>query len=325
MWPIVVLGATASIATATAAARHVGAASVQTEDAEPASGPRYEVGELILTFTDPSRRVWYPGARRAVPRTLETVIRYPATGNPGRQDVFGAPPANDRGPFPLIVFAHGFDTTPSPYDRLLRAWASAGYVVAAPIFPLTSSTAPGGANEADLINQPADMSFVITRMLAASAALEGVLSGLIDGHAIAVSGQSDGGSTALAVAYNSNFVDHRIGAAVILSGAEIPGLGGYTFPAPSPPLLASQGSADTVNAPASTYQFFRIARRPKLLLSLLGAPHLGPYTTEEPQLGIVERVTVAFLDRYLKRRPGAARRMWTVGDVPGLATLRTRR
>jgi fermentation-respiration switch protein FrsA (DUF1100 family) len=106
---------------------------------------------------------------------------------------------------------------------------------------------------------------------------------------------------------------------MILSGAEIPGVGGYDFPAPSPPLLAAQGTADTSNAPASTYRYFQIAPQPKFLLSLLGAPHLPPYTTEQPQLGIVERLTIAFLDGYLEHVPGAGARMWRDGNVPGVA------
>lgn len=283
--------------------------------------PRFAVGETVLVFKDRSRHVRYPG-RGYEPRTLVTVIRYPASGNPSRVDVRGAAPARAAGPFPLIVFAHGFDITPRPYRRLLRSWARAGYVVAAPIFPLTNSHAPGGPQESDLVNQPTDVSFVISRMLAASAAPRGVLSGMITPTQIAVSGQSDGGSTALAVAYNRKYVDHRIRAAVILSGAEIPGVSGYDFPAPAPPLLATQGTADTTNAPESTYRYFRIASRPKFLLSLLGAPHLGPYTDQEPQLGIVERETLAFLDRYLKRLHGARTRMWEDGRVPGLAQLR---
>jgi dienelactone hydrolase len=250
-----------------------------------------------------------------------TEIRYPALGNPSRNDVRGALPATADGPFPLIVFAHGFDITPAPYAALLQAWVRAGYVVVAPIFPLTNSGAPGGPNESDLVNQPADMSFVITQVLAADRARHGILSGLIDPKEIAVAGQSDGGSTALAVAYNAHYVDHRLGAAMVLSGAEIPGVNGYDFPPPSPPLLATQGTADTSNAPASTYQYFRIAPKPKFLLTLLGAPHLGPYTNEQPQLGIVERETIAFLGRYLERQPGARARMWSVGDVPGVATL----
>ena len=42
---------------------------------------------------------------------------------------------------------------------------------------------------------------------------------------------------------------------------------------------------------------------------------------QEPQLRIVGRVVVAFLDRYLKREHGALRRMTSAGDVPGISTL----
>ncbi len=136
-----------------------------------------------------------------------------------------------------------------------------------------------------------------------------------------MAGHSDGGSTALAVAYNRHYVDHRIRAAAILSGAEIPGVGGYTFPAPSPPLLAVQGTADTSNAPASTRRYFRIAPRPKFMLSLLGAGHGPPYTSEQPQLGIVEQATIAFFDAYLKGLSAATSRMWNAGNVPGVASL----
>jgi dienelactone hydrolase len=281
--------------------------------------PQFGVGEIVVTYTDSSRRVFVPG-RGYVPRRLVTLIRYP-TGDPAQVDALGVPPARPGSPFPLVVFAHGYNITPAPYAPLLRAWVRAGYVVAAPIFPLTNPAAPGGPNEADLINQPSDMSFIITRLLAADARGRGILSRLIDRDAIGVTGQSDGGSTALAVAYNQHYADHRIDAAMILSGAMIPGLGGYDFPPPSPPLLAIQGTGDTVNAPASTYHFFGLAPQPKFLLSLLRAPHLGPYTNQEPQLGIVERVTTDFLDRYLKHRTRAAARMQSAGNVRGLAQL----
>jgi predicted dienelactone hydrolase len=297
-----------------------GSQARRVDNAEPPNGPRFAVGEIVVRFTDRTRRISLPG-RPPSARPLVTVIRYPAAGDPSRVDIHRATPARQAGPFPLIVFGHGFAVTPAVYERLLRAWARAGYVVAAPIFPRTNANAPGGPDESDLINQPADMSFVISRILAASAAPRGTLSGLIASGQIAVSGQSDGGSTALAVAYNQHYADRRVRAAMILSGAEIPGVGGYDFPAPSPALLATQGTADAVNAPASTYRFFGIAPPPKFLLSLLGAPHLGPYTNEQPQLEVVERVTAAFLDRYLKQQPGAGARMWKDGDVPHLSTL----
>jgi pimeloyl-ACP methyl ester carboxylesterase len=158
-------------------------------------------------------------------------------------------------------------------------------------------------------------------MLSRNAAGYGVLSGLINSRQIAVAGHSDGGSTALAVAYNRHYVDHRIRAAAILSGAEIPGVFGYSFPAPSPPLLAVQGTADTSNVPASTRTYFRLAPPPKFLLSLLGAGHGPPYINQQPQLSIVEQVTIAFLDTYLKGLSGALSRVRSAGNVSGVAKL----
>jgi dienelactone hydrolase len=211
--------------------------------------------------------------------------------------------------------------TPDLYTQLLRAWTRAGYVVAAPVFPLENANAPGGPDESDLVNQPRDMRFVISQLLVDSASSGGLLSHLIDPGQIAVAGQSDGGETALAVAYDSYFRDPRVRAAAILSGAEIPGQGGFTFPSGSPPLLATQGTADTVNPPSLTRAFFESAMRPKYLLQLLGAAHLPPYSYQQPQLGIVERTTTAFFDLYLKNAPGARRRLLTQSFVPGIATL----
>jgi dienelactone hydrolase len=283
--------------------------------------PQFAVGLRVVTFIDHSRLVHVPGVG-LVPRKLVTLVRYPATGSPTRVDVVGAPPARAAGPFPLLVFGHGFAVTPAVYASLLRAWARAGYIVAAPLFPLENANAPGGPNESDLVNQPRDMSFVISRMLAASADSHSLFARLINQRAIAVAGQSDGGETALAVAYDRSFLDRRVRAAVILSGAEIPGIGGFDFPAPSPPLLATQGTADVINPPSRTDAFFDIAPAPKYLLTLFGAPHLGPYTDEQPQLGIVERVTIAFLDRYLNHVTGAGNRLMATGDVPGVSVLK---
>jgi dienelactone hydrolase len=276
------------------------------------------VGLRVLRFTDASRVIRLPGGTTE-PRSLLTYVRYPARGNPHVTDSRNAPAAAGR--FPLVVFGHGFALTPDIYRRVLQAWAHAGYVVAAPVFPLENANAPGGPNESDLINQPADMRFVVSRMLAASAAPAGPLRGLVDPTRIAVSGHSDGGDTALALAYDSRLRDPRVGAAIILSGAELPGLGGFNFPAGTPPLLAAQGTADTVNPPGMTTEFFDSARPPKYLLSLLGAEHLPPYSDQQPQLAIVQRVTIAFLDAYLKHSVRALRRLSSLGEVPGVASL----
>ena len=270
------------------------------------AGAQVKVALLTVRLVDSSRTIRLPGGGTE-PRVLVTYIRYPVS--------------RSTGPYPLVVFGHGFTKTPAPYAPLLTAWARAGYVVAAPVFPLENANAPGGPNEADLINQPRDMSFVITRLLALSSRPGDAVSHLINPAKIAVAGHSDGGDTALTAAYDSRFRDSRIRAAVILSGAEIPGLGDFVFTHGGPALLATQGTADTINLPSATSAFFAPAPRPKFELRLLGAQHLGPYTFEQPQLGVVERVSIAFLDRYLKGIASAGRKLLVAGNVPGVAAL----
>ncbi len=277
------------------------------------------VGLRVLRLVDTGRTI-SSGEGRTGARTLLTYVRYPALVPQHASEVRDAPLAGAGRPYPLIVFGHGFAVGPATYARLLRAWARAGFVVAAPAFPLENAAAPGGPDEADLPNQPADMSFVISSLLRASAAPENPLAGAIDPREIAVAGQSDGGDTALAVAYDPAHRDAHVGAAVILSGAEIPGHE-FSLPSLGPPLLATQGTADTVNPPALTDAFFGPAPRPKFELQLLGAEHLPPYTSQQPQLAIVEHVTIDFLDAYLRHRPGALARMAAAARVPGVARL----
>ena len=177
----------------------LGAATARAAPAEKRHRP------YVLRYVDTSRTIKLPNGKLE-PRPVTTVFWYP--------------PARDgNGPFPLVVFGHGFAARPSWYRRLLRGWAAAGYVVAAPIFPLGNANAPGGPNEADIVNQPRDMSFVITRVLAASASGKGALAGLVDPGKVAVAGQSDGAMTAFAAAYESPWRDDRVHAALVLSGA----------------------------------------------------------------------------------------------------------
>jgi pimeloyl-ACP methyl ester carboxylesterase len=147
----------------------------------------------------------------------------------------------------------------------------------------------------------------------------GVLEGLADPARVAVAGHSDGAVTALAVAYDRRLRDRRVRAAVIMSGAAIPPFASFAGP-PLPALLATQGTADSTNAPRNTYALFRAAPRPKYLLRLIGADHIPPYTYQQPQLGLVERVTLTFLDAYLEGRPAALARLRRAGRR-GVAAL----
>jgi predicted dienelactone hydrolase len=262
-------------------------ASAHVERAESRSGL-----PSVLHLVDTSRTIRLPGGRR-IARPVTTYLWYP-------------PAASGSGPWPLVVFGHGFATTPFRYRRLLRAWAAAGYLVAAPVFPLGNANAPGGPDESDIVNQPRDMSFVITRLLAASASAESPLYGLVERSRIVVAGQSDGAETAFATAYERPWYDRRVRAAVVMSGAE---LGGH-IPLVSHrvPLLAVQGTADRINPPVYTLDLFRAVGRPKFLFLLRGAGHLPPYTKPGSRLAAVERVSLAFLNHYLRAAPlGAVR------------------
>jgi predicted dienelactone hydrolase len=307
--PLTVL---AALVAATAAAG-VGAsqpAQRQPGPALPAAGPARSRSDArargplpsVLHLVDRSRSIRLPGGR-SVPRPVTTFLRYPPSGT---------------GPWPLLVFGHGFAVTPAVYARLLRAWAAAGYLVAAPLFPLGNAHAPGGPDESDLVDQPADMSFVITQLLTASASAASPLHGLVDPSRIAVAGQSDGGVTAFAVAYERPYLDRRVDAAVILAGAEL-GHPRSRLRRPAVPLLAVQGTADRVNDPRNTEILYRAVTRPKFLLVLRKAGHLAPYTAPGRALAAVERVTTAFLNHYLGS--GSLRDLSQAAHGAGIATL----
>jgi dienelactone hydrolase len=270
-------------------------AAVLAGSATAAAKPRVQV----LRFVDHARFAHFrTGA--VVPRKLVTYVRYPTAGRP---------------PYPLVVFGHGFSVTPGLYAKLLDAWARAGFIVAAPLFPLENANAPGGPDESDLVNQPGDIRFVITELLADARNPNSRLYNMIDSRHIAVAGQSDGAETAFAVGYEQIFRDPRVSACVVLSGARLPGE--PLIRSGDPPLLAVQGTADRINQPYLTATFFREVERPKFLLWLLGAGHLPPYSTNATQLALVERTTIAFLDHYLRGGPIA--QITAAAAAPGLA------
>ncbi len=266
----------------------------------------YAVSERQLTFTEPAHRT--AAGESVGQRALVTQVWFPQA-------------SVSAGPFPVLLFAPGFQQCADDYAGLLRAWASAGYAVAAVNFPRTSCSAGAAAYEPDLVNQPADLSYALTGLLANSGQPHGILPVRLDPDEVAAAGQSDGGDTVVALATNTCCTDRRLKAMAVLSGAEWPMPGRY-FTGPAPPALFVQGDADTINPPWLSLQLYRADDDgARYYLDLFGASHLAPYQGTGPVEQLVARVTLAFFDRYVLGQAAAQPAMTRDGDVAGTATL----
>ena len=107
----------------------------------------------------------------AGPRALVTEIWYPSLGGSKTHPTVRQRPDYAAGPYPVIVFAHGFDTLPATYTALLSSWVDAGFVVVAPLFPDENAnkiSSLGAATteqlelaESDVVNEPYDIAYVV--------------------------------------------------------------------------------------------------------------------------------------------------------------------
>ncbi len=270
------------------------------------------VAKAHQTFVDPTRSTPARGGTpAATSRTIATTIYYPTTLAPTAASP--APPAAP-GPFPLIVFAHGYAIDAAAYAPLLEDLAAGGFVVAAPDFPGTSTAYAGGALRSDSLEQPADISFVITSMINLSTA-PGPLSNSVNPAAVGDSGQSDGGVTAAAAAYNTCCIDPRIKASSILTGGAF-GFDGQWFPPGTPPVLFIHATDDEVNPYGASTSMFAQAQAPKYLMTIEGGSHLEVYV-DPPWEQHVAATMVAFFDLYLKGDQSAAERLTVAGNQPG--------
>lgn len=260
------------------------------------------VATTSFTFSEPTP---------AGTRTLPVHVWYPTT--PARAGVWTAP-------FPLIVFSPGYDIDVGPYDSLLGDWASAGYVVAAVVYPATDP-ADGPVDESDIVHHPADLRFVISSLLGLSQQPGSALTGLVNGSAIGVAGHSDGADVALAVAHGSCCADGRVKAAAVLSGAELAAFGGNYTAGSAVPMLVAQGSDDTINYPVCSTQLYNVATSTKWYLDLLGAGHLPPYADAGTDQQVVARVVTDFFDGELKGQAAGLASMAADGNVAGMTQL----
>jgi dienelactone hydrolase len=246
--------------------------------------------------------------------TTRDVVRGGTVLAPGRALPTYVWTPSGTGPFPLVVFIHGYDVGPLTFQRFCSNLASSGYVVAAPSFPLEDPQRDFGLDRADLPHEATDVSFVITTLE------DGTLAKEIDPSRIAVIGHSDGADVALMMSYEQGTADARVRAVI----ADAPDPIDRSIVPSGSPLLLVQGTADSVVPYTASQTVFGQVEAPTYYLSLVGADHLTPIVGPTPWTPVLDSGAVEFLDATVAARESQSTLVGQLGALP-LAQLQTAR
>lgn len=281
----------------------------------PRVGQRYAVGVRTDTYVDASRSTAaVPGYAGAPDRTFPVTVWYPAAGEPDGGPVADAPPDRRGGPYPLVLFSHGYAVTPAFYEELLARWAAAGYVVAAPTYPLLSGV-PAGPSHDDYGKVFTDQRFVLDKVLAEMGTAAGAhpLAGLVDPARVAAAGQSDGEVAAFGAGFLECCRDPRVKAVIAMAG-NLGNIDNSVRRDSGIPILHLMGEADELQPYADAIAWDRDnLTAPRWMVTLVGGTHAPPYRDPaSPHFDGVTETTTAFLDGTLK---GDAARLAAIDDV----------
>ncbi|WP_194823566.1 chlorophyllase [Micromonospora sp. S-DT3-3-22] len=246
-------------------------------------------------------------------RPLPVTLWYPARGTAGGAAQRDATVAAGR--FPVVAFSHGLDGRPTDYRALTTRWAAAGFVVAAPMFPHTGKGTDGSV--LDVLNQPADVSYVLDKVLALDAKAGDPLRGRLATDRVAAAGHSAGGVTTIGLFTTGR--DERLRAGVVLAGT---GLGvGTAFAGAAAPQLFVHGRADEVVDYAAGKAVYDAVPWPKAMLSLTRGDHGRALLGDDTALRVVSDTTIEFL-RWTLYGDAAARDRLPASAARGdIATL----
>ncbi len=235
----------------------------RTTDAMAAPGP-HAVGQRNFVYVDASRPTPPNGDFPGAPdRTLVTEVWYPAT-----TAGVDAPLDPSAGPYPVVIYSHGFLSSRFGASYLTQHLASHGYIVAAADYPLSNGGAPGGATVADIASQPGDWSFVLDQVLAEFGADA-------DPEHIGATGLSLGGLTTFLVTYHADLRDPRVDAAAPMAGPACMFKQSF-YQTSNAPLLVVFGDSDQlVPYRRNGRRSFRLAGKPKFLVRLEDGSHTG--------------------------------------------------
>jgi dienelactone hydrolase len=265
----------------------------------------YPVATATRTFVDSTRSTSANGDAPGAPnRTLVTSFWYP-----------DAP-----GTFPLVVFSHGYAVTPAFYEPMLERWAAAGYVVAAPTYPILSGE-PGGASHVDYEETFADTSFVISQVLGLGTG--DAVGAHVDGDRIAVTGHSDGEVVAFGVGFFECCRDPRVRSVIAMAGNLENGNNPHVRDTGIPILHVMETGDEYDPYDASIAWDRENLTAPRWMLTLEGATHVPPYQVPgNAHFELLASAVVDFLEGTLKGHPERLDRMAAnIAARPDLASL----
>ena len=266
--------------TTTAPAKDLGAKAAYAE-----LGPN-PVGTYTTALGDGRRVVvWYPAAAAAAEQPDEIFdiasLLSPKYQSQIKADLrpkytikahVGADAAAD-GPFPIVLFSHGYAGFPEQSADLVTHLASWGFVVIAPdhversLSGLLGDAGKGVPKQAD----PAVLSQALDAVIRDAKAGDSKLQGKLDTTKVAVTGHSAGAEAAYAEAG----ADKRIKAFISYSV----GLGGEDGKAKAPPVptvpgMVMLGTTDGIIPAKATEAVFAGMQAPKYEVQIEGAGHL---------------------------------------------------
>lgn len=190
-------------------------------------------------------------------------------------------PAEGKGPWPLVIYSHGTFGFAANAMHLVNALVDAGYVVAAPDYPLTSRQAYTQikfADVSDMAEQVKDVRFLIDRLLADQG-----LGKMIDRDRIGTTGHSLGAVTSYFSSFGARTRDPRIKATAPIAGGDpvqaaldapmgIEGAGYSPFPVPVLFLTAENDVFSSLTGPR--YVAFTRVASPKYELVVSKGTHV---------------------------------------------------
>jgi len=270
------------------------AATTTTAAAADAADPAYtkmgpnQVGTRTIALDDGRRVViWYPATAAAADTPTETFdiasLLSPELQAKIKADLrpqyeidahVGADPATD-GPYPVVLFSHGYAGFPEQSADLVTHLASWGFIVIAPdhversLSGLLGTAAKGVTPRQD----PEVLSASLDAAIADGTDDASPLHGLMDLDKVAVAGHSAGASAAYLTASS----DDRIKAFISYSvGTGKPDANGKAAerPVPDVPGMVMLGTADGIIPPANSKKVYEGMNPPKYLVEIADAGHL---------------------------------------------------